>query len=306
VGDFVFVEKAGEIIPAIIGVNQARRTADLVPYAFPVSCPVCRSSLVQAPGEVAVSCPNYDCPAQVRKRVEYFASDAGVGISGLGPATVEKLVDRGWVANVADLYRLRREDLLTLGDNVGKSTDRLLAAIEQSKRAELWRFINGLGIPEVGAVTARELAEHFGGLEPLAAVRKEDLLEGGRPVIPGVGQSAALAILAYFEQPAKRAVVTDLVALGVKPRSVTTTPATDGALAGKIFVLTGTLPHLTRAEATAKIVAAGGTVAASVTQRTDFVLAGEGGGAKLDAARSLGVQVIEEAEFARMLGAPAH
>jgi DNA ligase (NAD+) len=216
-GDFVFVEKAGEIIPAIAGANVARRPGEARPCAFPAVCPVCQTKLAQQAGETALRCPNYDCPAQVRRRVEYFASAACVGIAGLGPATVEKLVAKGWVKNVADLYRLRREDLLTLGANVGTSTDRLLAAIGKSKRAELWRVIRGLGIPQVGVVASRELARHLGGLQALAEVQRNDLFPDGRTPVAGLSEMSATAVLEYFAQPKHREMVEDLRALGVRP-----------------------------------------------------------------------------------------
>ncbi|OHE83325.1 MAG: DNA ligase (NAD(+)) LigA, partial [Verrucomicrobia bacterium RIFCSPLOWO2_12_FULL_64_8] len=157
VGDYVFIEKAGEIIPAVVGVDLERRPKEAQPYEFPRKCPVCGTRAVQVEGEVAWRCPNYDCPVQVRRRVQHFASKGGVDVEGLGEAMVDTLVEKGWVRNIADLYRLKRDDLLTLGQSVEKSTDNLLAAIEASKRAELWRFINGLGIAHVGSAAAKDL-----------------------------------------------------------------------------------------------------------------------------------------------------
>ena len=216
-GDIVYVEKAGEIIPAVTGVNLARRGAESKPYVFPADCPACGTGLLHLAGEAALRCPNHDCPAQVRRRLEYFASAGCVGITGLGPALVDKLVVRGWVKTPADLYRLRREDLLTLGDNVGRSTDRLLDAIAKSRRAELWRFIRGLGIPQVGETGARELARRFGSLPDLAQVRESDLLSAGGPLILGVGEAAAQAVIEFFQQPQSQSIVADLEALGVRP-----------------------------------------------------------------------------------------
>ena len=296
--DFVYIEKAGEIVPVITGVNLGRRSAASEPYAFPAECPACHHVLVQAAGEVAVRCPNGDCPAQVKRRVVHFASAAGVDIAGLGPAVVDKLVDKGWVKNVADLYRLRREDLLMLGGNTGKSADRLLAGIEQSKHAALWRCIAGLGIPQVGEVAAHELARRFAGLEELALAEKKDLEANGS----ALGESTALAVLAYFAQSEHKALVAALLESGVRPARARSAAAGSGPLAGKIFVLTGTLPHLSRAEASARIAAAGGTVATSVSRKTSYLVVGEGGGAKLESANSLGVAVIDEAELLRMLG----
>jgi len=296
VGDYVFVEKAGEIIPAVVGVNTERRPKDSAPFLFPGKCPVCGTRIVQYEGEVALRCPNPDCPAQVRRRVQHFASKAGVDIEGLGEAMVDTLVEKGWVKSITDIYRLKRDDLLTLGKSVEKSTDNLLAAIEASKRVELWRFINGLGITHVGVAAAKDLALKFGSLEALAEAKRDDLL-----TIEGIGETMADAIITYFNEPKNRTLVSRLLTIGVAPIAPAR-PAGGSALAGKTFVLTGTLPTLTREAAAAKIEAAGGKVSGSVSRKTSYVLAGEETGSKLEKAKSLGVSVIDEAEFLRMLG----
>lgn len=299
VGDFVYVEKAGEIIPAIVGVNWARRALDSRPYQFPTLCPDCRSDLVRGEKAVVWRCVNETCPARIKRRVEHFASGACVTISGLGPAMVNKLVESGRVKNIADLYRLKRDDLLSLSGNGEKSSDRLLAAIEGSKRAELWRFIHGLGIPQVGAATARDLAHRFGGLAELSRATREDFFQGKRGAMPRIGESTIRSILVHFSQTENQAVVSSLLSLGVSPSVVLETKGK--ALAGKSFVLTGTLPILTRAQAIDKITAAGGIVASSITRKTDYLLAGERGGEKLAMARSLGVLTITEADLMAML-----
>jgi len=296
VGDYVFVEKAGEIIPAVVGVNTERRPKDSAPFLFPGKCPVCGTRIVQYEGEVALRCPNPDCPAQVRRRVQHFASKAGVDIEGLGEAMVDTLVEKGWVKSITDIYRLKRDDLLTLSKSVEKSTDNLLAAIDASKRVELWRFINGLGITHVGVAAAKDLALKFGSLEALAEAKRDDLL-----TIEGIGETMADAIITYFNEPKNRTLVSRLLTIGVAPIAPAR-PAGGSALAGKTFVLTGTLPTLTREAAAAKIEAAGGKVSGSVSRKTSYVLAGEETGSKLEKAKSLGVSVIDEAEFLRMLG----
>jgi DNA ligase (NAD+) len=301
IGDFVFVEKAGEVIPAVIGVNVARRTPECAPYQFPPQCPVCGTAIVQLEGEVALRCPNIDCPVQVRRRVQHFASKACVDIEGLGEAMVDVLVDRGWVRSLPEVYQLRRDDLITLGKNVGKSTDKLLAAIEASKQAELWRFIHGLGIPHVGTAAAKDLARKFGSLEALAEAKLEDFIRDGESVIGGIGLTMADAILTYFNEPRNRAMVSQLLRLGVRPAAPAAGGAASQVLAGKSVVLTGTLPSLTRDEATALIEGAGGKVSGSVSKKTSYVLAGEDAGSKLEKAKALGVPVIDEAEFRRML-----
>lgn len=291
VGDFVYVEKAGEIIPAIVGVNTARRPATSQAFAFPVACPACQTAVVQVVGETAVRCPNPDCPAQLRRRVQHFATDACVDIGGLGPVVIDALVESGLIKAIPDLYRLKREDLLALNGVGAKSADRLLAALEQSKHAELWRFIYGLGLPQIGTVSAKELARKFRTLDALTAASAADF-----SAVLSVSSSAAL--VAYFKVPRNRAIITDLLSRGVRPAAPV---ATTAILAGKIFVLTGTLPHLTRAQAEEKILAAGGKVSGSVSRKTDYVLAGEGSGAKLETARSLGVTVIDEAALLELL-----
>jgi DNA ligase (NAD+) len=297
IGDFVYVEKAGEIIPAVVGVNTARRAPECRPYDFPTHCPVCGTAVVQLEGEAATRCPNFDCPVQVRRRVQHFASKACVDIEGLGEAMVDVLVEQGWVKSIPDIYRLRREDLLTLGKSVEKSTDKLLEAIEASKTAELWRFIHGLGIPHVGAAAAKDLARRFRGLAALAAARREDFIQNKESVIGGIGETMAVAILAFFAEPRNQHVVRELLAVGLQP----VVPAAGSALAGKTFVLTGTLPTLTRDDATARIEGAGGKVSGSVSKKTSYVLAGAEAGSKLDKAQALGVPVIDEPAFLQML-----
>lgn len=302
VGDYVWVEKAGEIIPAVIGVNQARRAPECVPYRFPDRCPACGTEAVQWEGEVALRCPNEECPVQVRRRLQHFASKSGVDIDGLGEAMVDTLVEKGWVSRLPDIYRLKREDLLTLGKSVAKSTDKLLAAIEKSKTAELWRFVHGLGIPYVGAASAKDLAAHFGSLEALVEAKYADFIgEKKTSLIPGIGETMALALLDFFNNPKNRAFVSELSAVGVQPTPPVKVAPTSSVLAGKTFVLTGTLPSLTREAATAKIEAAGGKVSGSVSKKTSYVLAGTEAGSKLDKAKALGITVLTEDEFLTLL-----
>jgi DNA ligase (NAD+) len=175
VGDWVIIEKAGEIVPAIVGVNVARRPSGTSAFEFPETCPVCRTPVAEVPGGTTVRCPNFTCLAQVRRRLEHFASKECLDIKGLGPAMIGSLVNHGWVRDVPDLYRLRREDLLTIGKDVEKTVDRLLAEIEASKRAELWRVVHGLGVPQVGAAAAKDVARRFGSLEALVAATPNDL-----------------------------------------------------------------------------------------------------------------------------------
>jgi DNA ligase (NAD+) len=304
VGDYVFVEKAGEVIPAVIGVDLGRRTPKCVPFKFPKKCPSCGTDVVQAEGEVALRCPNYDCPVQVRRRVRHFASKACVDIDGLGEAMVDVVVEKGWVRSIADIYHLKRADLLGLGKSVEKSTDNLLAAIEASKGADLWRFIHGLGIPHVGAAAAKDLASRFMSLEALSESKFDDYVgKGKESLIAGIGKTMAEAIVDHFNQPINRTLVRDLGKAGVEPKAPAAVKRGTGPFLGKTFVLTGTLPSMTREEASARIEAAGGKVASSVSKKTSYVLAGSDAGSKLERARSLGVAVIGEDELVALIKA---
>jgi len=300
IGDTVLVEKAGEIIPAVLRVNLDKRQPEGVPYVFPTKCPECESDAVQLKGEVAVRCPNAECPPQVRRRVIHFASRACLDIEGLGEALVNQLVARGWVKRIPDLYHLDRDNLLSLGKNVEKSTDNLLAAIEASKSAELWRFVHGLGIPHVGAAASKDLARVFGGLRELADATMENYIKDKETVISGIGATMAEAITGFFAEEHNAMMVADLLAAGVTPEA----PGAEGGgtkFLGMTFVLTGTLPALTRNEAAEMIEAAGGKVSGSVSKKTTYVVAGESAGSKLAKAQKLGVAVIDEAKLREML-----
>ncbi|MSU47868.1 MAG: NAD-dependent DNA ligase LigA [Opitutus sp.] len=301
IGDTVVIEKAGEIIPAIVGVNLARRPATARTFVFPDACPECRAALPERKGEVTMRCVNGACPAQLRRRIEHFASKGAVDIAGLGPAMVDALVQKGMIADLPDIYRLRREDVLSLGQNVTKSADQLFAAIEASKRAELWRFVYGLGIPQVGAVAARDLARRFRSLEALAAAAVEPGARSGHRAGEVSVDPMVRAVAVFFADEKNRAVVAKLIAAGVQP-AVPPAPVVKSAVTGKIFVLTGALPTLTRAQAAGKIEAAGGRVGSGVSRATHFVVAGAEAGAKLDQARALGLTILDEAALLRLLG----
>ncbi len=297
VGDAVLVEKAGEIIPAVVQVLVAKRPEGSVPFAFPRECPVCRTAAVRGEGEVVWRCPNPECPEKVRRRIEHFASKAGVDIEGLGEEVVALLLEKGLIRRLPDLFRLRREQLLPLKKSGEVWAGNLIAAIAARRRADLWRVINGLGIPQVGAAAAKDLARTFRALDALAAASEADLVR-----IDGFGEKTAAAVRAWFAEPGNLDLVRDLRAAGVDP-TPPAAAAEGSPLAGKTLVLTGTLPTLSREEATARIEAAGGKVSGSVSKKTHYVLAGAEAGSKLEKARALGVPVIDEAEFLRLLGA---
>jgi len=304
VGDYVYVEKAGEVIPAVVGVNLAKRKPNCIPFEFPLTCPCCGTQAIAYQGEVALRCLNYDCAIQVRRRVQHFVSKACIDIDGLGEAMVATLVERGWVVTLADVYRLpnRRSDLLSLGKKVEKSTDNLIFAIEASKTAELWRFIHGLGINHVGAAAAKDLALYFGSLESLASANALDLLTDKKDsIIEGIGETVSAAILEYFKFPRNAALITELRSLGVNPTApIKNLALSNGVFAGKTFVLTGTLPTLKRDEAAHLIERCGGKVTGSVSKKTDYVVAGDEAGSKLDKALELGVIVIDESELLKL------
>lgn len=288
VGDTVWVEKAGEIIPAVVAVLPEKRPADTVPFIFPVQCPECGSELAQLTGEVVRRCRNPECPAIVRRRLTHFASKACLDIDGLGEAVVDQLVRLGLVRRLPDLFRLNREQLLGLDKFGEKSSDNLLAAIGRARSAELWRVIHGLGIPQVGAAAAKDLARFFPGLEELLGSSRDRLLR-----IDGFGERTAGLVAEWCADPRNQTLVRELIAVGLVPVA----PAAPGAsspLAGKVFVLTGTLPNLSRDQAQARIEQAGGKVSSSVSRKTHYVVAGAEAGSKLDKASALGVPVLDE------------
>ncbi len=298
IGDYVYVEKSGEIIPAIVGVNLAKRPANSQPYAFPENCPSCSTSINESPDH----CPNDSCPAQLQRRLEYFASSQCVDIKGLGPAKIEALIANGWVTSIPDIYYLQKENLLTLGEDLTVSTDQLLLAIERSKQAELWRFINGLGILQIGEARAKTLAKTFGSLEALTIVSPKDFEENGRAANAPFGPATQGAILEHFALSENRELVTELIEIGVRPAAETKKfESPKQLLSNQIFVLSGKLPTLTRQQATARIEAAGGIVRSAVSGKTDYLVTGENPGAKITQASDRRIPIISEAELLRML-----
>ncbi|MDQ8203888.1 NAD-dependent DNA ligase LigA [Pelagicoccus sp. SDUM812003] len=294
-GDFVVIEKAGEIIPAVVRVLTEKRPADSEAFVFPETCPSCGTEVTQLEGEVAVRCVNIECPDQVRGRLEHFASRQCMDIEGLGVAVVEQLVSRGSVSNISDIYRLDYEQVVSLDKFAEKSARNLLAAIEASKRVELWRLLHGLGIPQVGAAAAKDLAKAFGGVRELGEASLEKLVE-----LDGIGEKTASGIVAYFQDERNRAIIDALFEAGMNPKAPERPKEGEAVLAGKTFVITGTLPTMKRDEAKALIESKGGKVSGSVSKKTDFLVAGEAAGSKLTKAESLGVKVIDEATLLEM------
>ncbi len=305
VGDTVIVRRAGEVIPEIVGVVLERRPKPEPPRFsilehYPV-CPECGSKVVRAEGEAVVRCTGgLYCPAQRKQALLHFASRRAMDIQGLGEKLVDQLVDRGIVHTPADLYHLDLATLAGLERMAEKSAGNLLAAIAKSKRTTLARFIYALGIPNVGEATAKDLARHFGSLDALLAADVEAL-----QAVPDVGPVVAQAIVDFLAEAHNRQVIEALRAAGVHWPEEARLAKPHGPLAGKTFVLTGTLPNLTRDQAQALIEAAGGKVSGSVSKKTDYVVAGSDPGSKLDKAQALGIAVLDEAGLRELLGRDA-
>lgn len=296
IGDVVLVQKAGDIIPEVVSVLTEERTGAEQPFVMPTTCPVCGAEVIRPEGEVAYRCTGgLACPAQVAEGVVHFAARDAMSIDGLGPSMVAALLTAGLIKDAADLYYLKKEDLLQL-ERVGeKSADNLLAAIAASKDNPLNRLLFGLGIKHVGERVARLLAERYGTLERLLAATEDELA-----TVNEIGPKIAHSVAAFFAQPRARALVDRLAAAGVRLTADVTAPA-DGPLQGKSVVVTGTLAGFSRSEIEAAITGAGGRAAGSVSKKTDYVVAGENAGSKLDKARQLGVTVLDEEQFRRLL-----
>jgi len=299
IGDVVVVEKAGKVIPHIVRVEKHERSEPLAEFIFPTRCPQCDTALVKDEGGVYIRCPNAECPAQLKERLRYFASRNAMDIEGLGDKLVDQLVESKLVRGYGDLYRLRVEQLLELERMGTKSAENLLAGVEASKKRGLARLLNGLSIRHVGARVAAVLAETFGSIQELQKAGVEDLAETME-----IGPVIAASVHAFLQSEFGRATIADLTSAGIdmtaplKPKAAAAT----GPLAGKTIVVTGTLQHYGREEIKELIAQHGGRAAASVSKKTDFVVAGEKAGSKLDKARELGVKILTEQEFEALIG----
>lgn len=295
VGDDVIIEKAGEIIPQVVQVVDVHAPGRSEPFKMPGECPACSSKLERVQDEAAWRCNNPLCPPQVRIRIEHFASRDAMDIDGLGSAVVDQLVTAGLIQSYADLYKLTKEDLLTLDRMADKSATNLIRAINDSKNQPFDRLLYALGIRHVGTTVAKDLAKAFGSIHAIRTAKVEEIA-----AIFGIGEKIAHSVRSFFEQAEFNTLVDDLIGYGLQVEMVAG-ESVGTLLQDQTFVLTGTLPTLSRADATNLIEKNGGKVTSSVSKNTDFVLAGESAGSKLEKAQKLGVKVIDEAEFFRMI-----
>ncbi len=290
-GDTIVVRKAGDIIPEVLSVTAKGGNETFV---LPCVCPVCGAPAVRDGDEAAVRCNNSDCPAQLKRRLIHFCSRDAMDIESLGEAVVEMLVDKGLVASVEDIYNLKAEDLIGLEHFAKKSADNLVKAVADSKQNDLYKLVFGLGIRHIGQKSAKLLSEHFITMDALQAATAEDIAQ-----IEGFGDIMAQSVLQYFAMPQTAELIEKLKSLGLNMKSLKEIQS--DKFAGKTFVLTGTLPTYTRSEAAAIIESLGGKVSSSVSKKTSYVLAGEEAGSKLKKANDLGVEVIDEETFNKMV-----
>ena len=295
IGDWVQVKRAGEVIPQIIAPLPDRRDGSEKKWRMPRKCPACGTPVERDEDGVAVYCPNVACPGRELEGLVHFASRGAMDIRGLSYARIEQLIEADLVSDVADIFALTVEELVALDRFAEKSAENLVAAIADAKMRPFSRLLNGLGIRHVGAGAAQLLARHFGSVDALADASEDDIL-----AVHGIGETTAHAVVTYFQNPTTKRLIEKLRRLGVeleepRPR------ATGGALTGKTVVITGTLPTLSRQQASELVEANGGRVAGSVSKNTDVLVAGEAAGSKLDKARTLGVEVIDEAELLRRI-----
>lgn len=299
IGDWAVVEKAGKIIPHVVRVEEHRRSGQEREFHFPRNCPECHTPVVKDEGGVYIRCPNPSCPAQLRETVRFFASRGAMDIEGLGIKLIEQLTGTGLVRSIPDIYRLqdRRTELQELERMGDKSIDNLAEGIEASRQRPLWRLLTGLGIRHVGARTAQVLADEFGTLDEILSKSVEELSD-----VQEIGPVIAQSVHDYFHSQIGKDIVGELRGLGLNFGTPRAKKVAAGPLAGKTVVVTGTLQRFSRDEIKEFIHEQGGKAAGSVSKQTDFVVAGEKAGSKLDKAKELGIEILTEDEFLKRIG----
>ena len=295
IGDTVVVQRAGDVIPEVVSVRKENRAGREKPFVMPSRCPECGSEVVQLEGEVAHRCIGLACPSQIKERIKHFASRSGMDIEGLGDKLVSQMVDKGVIKDPADLFHLKREDFLQLDRFGEKSTDNLISAIEKSKSAPLDRFIYSLGIRHVGEHVSRLLARKFKSLEAIEQAQESDLIQ-----IRDIGTEVAGSIVSFFREPQNLHILSKLKSAGLVPSD--TSEQTSSPISGKSFVFTGSLKRLVRDEAKRLVLSKGGLVHSSISPKTDFVVAGEAAGSKLEKALAYHLNILTEEQFLEMIG----
>ncbi len=300
IGDTVIIEKGGDVIPKVVEVVLNERPSNSKKTKPPEKCPVCNSKLFKPEGEVAYYCENAECPEQVKGRLEHFASRGAMDIEGLGESLIDLFVDKGFLKTYSDIYRLKnsKSELVTIERFGEKSVSNLLNAIEKSKEKPFDKVLFALGIRYVGAGAAKKLAAHFKSLEALMSVKEEEITE-----VHEIGESISKSVINFFSDTHNKKIIRELKKAGLKFSfaEVKTAIVSDNFFKGKSFVLTGTLSSFTREEAAEKIISLGGSVTSSVSKKTDFVLAGEKAGSKLNKAKTLDIKIIDEIEFQKKI-----
>jgi DNA ligase (NAD+) len=295
-GDMVVVQRAGDVIPQVVSPLTELRTGAERVFRMPDECPSCRTPVLRTPGEVAIRCPNPDCPAKRVEFLKHFVGRAAMDIEGVGEKLVTRLSDLGLISDPADLFAIRYEDLVALEGFQDRSARKVLASIQAAKDRPFDRVLFALGIPHVGSQNAELLVRHFPSLDALQSATAEDMA-----TIPGVGPVIGRAVADWMADERNRRLVDKLREAGVRMEAEAPAAPAEGPLAGKTFVLTGSLPSLSRQEATRLIEGAGGRVTGSVSRKTDYVVAGEDPGSKLDKAREHGIEVLDERGLRRLL-----
>lgn len=296
IGDTVVIEKGGDVIPKVVEVDFDKRQEGVPPFKMPAECPICHTPLMRIQDEVALRCENVSCPAQIQARLEHFTARNAMDIDGFGPAVAEQLLSHDLMQDVGDIFSLTQEQFMALERMGPKSADNLIRSIEASKDRPLDRILFSLGIPHVGERAARQIADRRRSLDQIMTATVEELA-----TIPEIGPTIAESVVNFFQNDQNRTVIEKLRQAGLNMKLPELPVGTASqALNGKIFVITGTLSNYTRDEAAARIESSGGRVTASVSKKTNYILAGESAGSKLDKAQALGIQVLDETAFEQL------